>query len=247
MDTGRPAAPQPPGTAIPGLPHLDATVVAASRYLEALTKLSEAEMRAPSLLPGWTRGHVITHLARNADGLAGMLEEARHGASTAMYPSQESRDADIDAGAGRPAAELEADAVETCERWLRAARALPADMLETPVTRLPGTEPFPVRRVGVMRRTEVEVHHADLGTGYTADDWPEDLVDHLLHRRDRELTSMGLGLTVLATDRSSGFSTGGGPEVAGTAADLAWWLIGRGDGTTLTCSAGTLPELGRWV
>ena len=51
-------------------PHLDETVVATARYLEALTELSDDDVRAPSLLPGWTRGHVITHVARNADALA---------------------------------------------------------------------------------------------------------------------------------------------------------------------------------
>jgi maleylpyruvate isomerase len=29
----------------------------------------EADVRAPSLLPGWTRGHVLSHIARNADGI----------------------------------------------------------------------------------------------------------------------------------------------------------------------------------
>ena len=51
------------------LAHVDETADATARYLEALTTLSEPDVRAPSLLPGWSRGHVITHVARNADGL----------------------------------------------------------------------------------------------------------------------------------------------------------------------------------
>ena len=33
--------------------------------------LTEDQARGLSRLPGWTRGHLLTHIARNADGLAG--------------------------------------------------------------------------------------------------------------------------------------------------------------------------------
>ncbi|MFF9641495.1 maleylpyruvate isomerase N-terminal domain-containing protein [Kitasatospora aureofaciens] len=36
--------------------------------LRTAARLCDADARAPSLLPGWSRGHVLTHLARNADG-----------------------------------------------------------------------------------------------------------------------------------------------------------------------------------
>src|SRR5256885_15091039 len=60
----------------------------------------------PSLLPGWTRGHVLTHVARNGDGLGNLLRWARTGTETPMYASREARRADIEAGAGRSAAEI---------------------------------------------------------------------------------------------------------------------------------------------
>jgi len=63
---------------------------------------------APSLLPEWSIGHIVTHLARNADGFRNLLIWARTGAETPMYPSEESRDRDIEAGARRSAAELAA-------------------------------------------------------------------------------------------------------------------------------------------
>ncbi|HEX2301338.1 MAG TPA: maleylpyruvate isomerase N-terminal domain-containing protein, partial [Pseudonocardiaceae bacterium] len=63
------------------------------------------ELSGPSRLPGWTRGHVVTHLARNAEGLTRLLTWARTGVETPMYPSREARAADIEAGAGRPPAE----------------------------------------------------------------------------------------------------------------------------------------------
>ena len=82
-----------------------------------------AVARAPSLLPGWSRGHVITHLARNADGLGRLLDWGATGVPQAQYPSQDARDADIESGAGRPAAALLADAREAAARWERSARA----------------------------------------------------------------------------------------------------------------------------
>ncbi len=71
--------------------------------------MTDDEARQPSRLPGWTRGHVMTHLARNADGLRNLAEGAIAGEERAMYPSAEQREADIEAGSGRPAAELHTD------------------------------------------------------------------------------------------------------------------------------------------
>src|SRR6266568_1849145 len=86
-----------------------------------------AAAREPSLLPGWTRGHVLTHIARNADGMVNLLHWARTGTQTPMYASPESRAADIEAGAGRPAAGLAADVRESAATLAAAAAAMPGD------------------------------------------------------------------------------------------------------------------------
>ena len=62
------------------------------------------DARAASLCEGWTRGHVLTHVARNADGLAALVRSAVDGTGETMYASPEQRDADIEAGADRPVA-----------------------------------------------------------------------------------------------------------------------------------------------
>src|SRR5947199_2888238 len=92
---------------------LDRLAAATDRVLATATALSEAQAREPSLLPGWSRGHVLTHIARNADGMVNLLRWARTGTQTPMYASAESRAADIEAGAGRPAADLAADVRES--------------------------------------------------------------------------------------------------------------------------------------
>jgi maleylpyruvate isomerase len=228
-------------------PHLDETVVATARYLEALTELDDEALREPSLLPGWTRAHVVGHVSRNADALARVLHGAQEGEVRAMYDSQEQRDADIEATAGWSAERLRADAVAAAGRWHQAANELHAVNLDASGRSRPESEPWPVRRVGAMRRTEVEVHHADLGIGYTAADWPEDLVTHLLKRRKRELEVGGRALTLELSDREPLSIGTDGPTVSGSAADVLWWLLGRGSGDGLACSDGQLPDIGRWI
>ena len=228
------------------LPQLHETVLATTRYLEALTVLGDDDCRAPSLLPGWTRGHVITHLSRNADGLVNLLHWGQSGEPSPMYVSQDQRNADIEHGAARPAAELKQDAIASSGRFLQAANELHTKRFDTLVTRTPGSTPFPVTKVAGMRRLEVEVHHADLDVGYTPRDWPADFTAHLVERRRRELGERPM--TWRLTDTGETMKLGeGGPEILGHSADLAWWLIGRGSGEGLECSAGTLPDLGRWL
>jgi maleylpyruvate isomerase len=228
------------------LPQLHETVLATTRYLEALTVLTDDDVRRQSHLPGWTRAHVITHLSRNADGLVNLLHWGQTGVETPMYPSQEQRDADIEAGCQRPAEELKDDAVASCGRFLQAANELHTSRFDTLVSRTPGAEPFPVTRVAGLRRTEVEVHHADLDIGYSSYDWPPDFTAYLLGRRRKELAD--LPMTWRLTDTGETITIReGGPEISGHSADLAWWLIGRGQGEGLVSSTGSLPDLGRWA
>src|SRR5437763_14459256 len=85
---------------------LDRLAAATERVLATATALSEAQAREPSLLPGWSRGHVLTHIARNADGMVNLLRWARTGTQTPMYASAASRAADIEAGPRAPAGAL---------------------------------------------------------------------------------------------------------------------------------------------
>src|ERR687890_258736 len=86
---------------------------ATGHLLRTIDDLTEDQARGPSLLPGWTRGHVLAHLARNADALINLTVWARTGVPTPMYPSREVRSATIEAQSGRPVAELRADILES--------------------------------------------------------------------------------------------------------------------------------------
>jgi maleylpyruvate isomerase len=129
----------------------------------------------PSLLPDWTVGHVLTHIARNADGLRNMIEGANLGEQRPMYPSQESRNAHIDAGATRPLDVLIDDVRRSSWAVESAWAALTQVGWEgAGITRAGAT---PVRVLPLFRWREVEVHHADLGLSeYSAADWSPALI-----------------------------------------------------------------------
>jgi maleylpyruvate isomerase len=229
-------------------PHLDETVVATAAFIDTVSGLTDDEVRAPSVLPGWTRAHVITHVARNADALRNVLHGAQIGEVRPQYVSQAERDAAIEEGATGSAAELLEDLVAACGRWEHAANEVHANRLDALGARLPEGPTYPVRKVGWFRRTEVEVHHADLAAGYSAADWPADFVGALMARRRKELHLDGVRLRWTATDTGESWAAGDdGPEVTGAAADLLWWLLGRGSGEGLASSEGPLPSIGRWA
>lgn len=230
------------------IPHLVEMVVATTRYLGALTDLSDDDMRARSLLPGWSRGHVVTHLARNADAFCNLLHWAASGVENPMYPSRDKRDADIAAGAGRSAHDLRVDAAASAGRFLQAINELDVRHEDAPVSRTLDGETFPAREVALLRRIEVEVHHADMNIGYSHRDWEPDFAD-LLVGRVQEDRADGPAMVLRSTDTEGLWKygvQGQGPEVTGAAADLAWWVLGRGDGGGLSTDADVLPVLGAW-
>src|SRR5919204_6987059 len=97
------------------------------RIEEAVAVLTDAEARAPSRLPDWSRGHVLAHLARNADALVNLLTWARTDVPTPMYASAAARDADIARDADRPLADHLEDLRLSAARFDAAADALPEE------------------------------------------------------------------------------------------------------------------------
>lgn len=166
--------------------------------LTGVDALTEAQALQPSLLPGWTVGHVLTHLARNADGFRVMVEGAGRGEVAAMYPGGfEQRTADIDAGANRSAADLLADVLAANAALEASWDALGAEAWQQG-SGATVVGPLPMREVPLRRWREVTVHHADLGLGYTWSDWPSDYVRIDLGRMTNQWAGrQPLGMTAL--------------------------------------------------
>ena len=100
---------------------------ATQRFLDSAADLTDANLAEPRLLPGWTRAHVMAHVARNADSLINLLNWARTGVETRQYASPDEREAGIEAGAKLPLAELHTDVREASERFARACADLEGD------------------------------------------------------------------------------------------------------------------------
>lgn len=222
---------------------ITAVLEATHRYLETVAGLSDEQLREPSHLPHWSRGHVVAHVALNAHGFARALRGLRTGEPTPVYDSQEQRNADIEAYAGGSAAELASLSQMAC---LRIAGELRLIKAVGTVERTPGGRVMSVVDVVEARWREVEIHHADLNVGYSPADWPIDFAAYLVERV-AEHRGDEIDATLHAQDIGKTVRVGkGGHGIAGTAAALAWWLTGRGDGEDLVAIRG-LPTLGPWA
>jgi maleylpyruvate isomerase len=145
---------------------------ATQRLLGTARVITEPDLRQPSLLPGWTRAHVLAHLARNADAMRTLLVGARTGQDRPAYPSSEARDADIERGAAQEAKDLAADVADSAMALRTIARQLP-DQAWVCSVRVPGSARFPAVQLLTRRLVEVELHHCDLAAGYNPADWPD--------------------------------------------------------------------------
>ena len=232
---------------------------ATAQLIGSAERLDDAAVREPCALPGWTRGHLLTHLARNADGLRNLLTWAATGERHDLYPSQAHRDADIEAGSTRSAAQLAADLRESGERFAEAAARLTPQQWTVRVERRVGGM-HPAVRIPWWRLEEVLIHHVDLDTGFSPAHWPAEFTgpalelaaerfgdaDHptrvanpfRLHAEDSERE---IGVGCAAADKE--WLVVRGPEPA-----LLAWLIGRSDGDGLVVEPfDALPTVPAWI
>jgi maleylpyruvate isomerase len=144
---------------------------ATQRLLGTARVIAEPDLRQPSLLPGWTRAHVLAHLARGADAMRTILIGARSGEDRPAYASAEAREADIERTAAQQAKELMADVADSSMALRTIDRQLPDRAWAHPV-RILGSAPFPAGQLLTRRLVEVELHHCDLAAGYSPADWP---------------------------------------------------------------------------
>jgi maleylpyruvate isomerase len=226
---------------------------ATARFVDAVAALDPEGVRRSSGLPGWSRGHVATHVANNAPALANLLHNAATGDTRPMYAGRAEREAAIEAGAGRPAATMVADLRESARVFADAARAVPMDRWDVPVHLMSGRA-IAARTVLPHRMREVEFHHVDLDVGYTPAHWDTGFVTACL---DDLVTTMseqpGVPRLILRASDGSGTHTwtvhgdGGPVSISGPRAALLAWVAGRSPGDGLLCSgADVLPMLPAW-
>jgi maleylpyruvate isomerase len=186
--------------------------------IAALQDLTDEQARQPSLLPGWSVGHVVTHIARNAEGHVRMLEAASRGEVGTMYPGGlDQRTRDIEAGAGRPAAELAADVTASTAQIEAVWAELPDKAWAGRGLTIAGESVM--SDLVFIRWREVTVHHADLGLGYSWLDWDAEYVRLELAR-----------LTMLWASRKPMGMTDLPPQaMAVTPHQRVAWMLGRAE------------------
>src|ERR1700742_4979364 len=146
---------------------------ASQRLLGTARIIEDSDLREPSLLLGWTRAHVLAHLARGADALRNLMIGVRTGQPKAAYLSREARDADLETSARQTRGDLLDDLAAASNAFRTVSRLLPDEAWATEIDWVPHLDPFPARELLIRRLVDVELHHVDLGAGYTAADWPD--------------------------------------------------------------------------
>jgi maleylpyruvate isomerase len=224
---------------------------ATSVLFQAVDGLDETTIREPSRLAGWTRGHVVTHLSRNADGCVNLLHWARTGIESPMYPSIADREADIQEGSHRLAQVQQEDLKAADERLFMATEIMSEADWEASITNAQGL-PVGASIVPWMRLAEVLVHYVDLNVGAEFDDIVELageqlelLTDYVATRYDDR---PGVPAIRLAVEMPSGTERvwllggeGSAADVRLTVSPALAWLTGR------PCPVPGLPTLPGWL
>jgi maleylpyruvate isomerase len=225
---------------------------ATERLMHTAQAFDSAALREPSLCAGWSRAHVLSHVARNADGLANLLRWATTGVETPMYRSAEARAADIDAGAEREQTEIVDDLRSAAEQFSAAVTAVPDEAWERQVRMGPAAagRTIPARRVLWERLKELELHHVDLEAGYAPRDWAPRFVERALAETIRRFGRRDdvPELTLVIDGATERIGSGGEATVSGSATPMLGWLTGRSAGDGLHVDPpGLLPALPPWA
>ncbi len=243
-----PDSPGPDPTALRAA--LDELAGSTDRLLATVDGLDDAALRAPSLLPGWTRAHVLTHIARNADGLVNLVTWARTGEETPMYAGgQAGRAAEIEAGADRHIGDVRLDLSDSAERLLGAFADFPDEGLSREVRFASGGTAFGWE-LPLIRTREVEIHHVDVDGGYSPAHWSTEFAHRTLDQlapffRDERDTPVGR-LAASDADRSWEVAADG-PALTGPSNALLAWLTGRSSGDGLKLDSGDpVPMAPTW-
>jgi maleylpyruvate isomerase len=229
--------------------HLSENLALLARETGLLMRTAEAlddeAVRMPSLCEGWTRGHVLTHIARNADGLGNLAAWATTGTPRPMYPSPETRDADIVAGSTRGARQILTDLEDSAARFAAAAPDL-AGPPEQVQVEMRGGRLVLGGQLPTLRLMEVVFHHVDLDAGYTFADADPGFVRRAVRNSVERMRAGAEPPSVtLRSDEGDTWSMGDGDqEVVGSNAALLLWLArGRPGGVS---SDAPLPRMPAW-
>ena len=220
-------------------------------FLGGLDDLGDDDLREPSGLPGWSRAHVVSHFSRNAHALVNLLDWARTGVATPMYPSVEARAEGIEEGSHQSAADLRAEAHAASQQLQDATAAMPEAAWDGEIRTALGRATTGAE-VPWMRVRETWVHTVDLDASARIEQIPDAIAVALIDEVTTTLNSRDEcpGVVLHAIDTSRDWTMGapdGAVTLKGAQAAILGWIIGRSRGDGLHASGGTLPPPPRWM
>jgi uncharacterized protein (TIGR03083 family) len=219
----------------------------------AAADLDEDALDAPSALPGWTRRHVVAHVAANAEALGHLVHWAATGEPTPMYASAADRAEGIERGTRQPAPALAAWLLRSAAALAESMAALGPGQWQASVLTAQGRT-VPATEVPWMRAREVYVHAIDLATGLSFADLPAGflaaLCEEVIGKRGAAPgASPGPGLVLEAVAGGGRWELPAGAEpvvLAGPLPEITAYLTGRPSKLT-TASGDPAPDLPPWL
>jgi maleylpyruvate isomerase len=164
--------------------------------LDDLAPLTDRDFRAPSLLPRYSRGHVVTHIANKARAHVLIIGGPAAGEVRRLHPKGYDPDLAADSGASRTAANLRSDLAQAFDLLEGAWDALEDALWDRQGTMMAG--PRSMAEIVGHHLRNVEVHHVDLDIGYHPSDWPEIFIERELARRIRSFPDRAEHAEILA-------------------------------------------------
>src|SRR4051794_23601998 len=153
---------------------------ATQRLVRTVDGFVDGDLERPSLLPDWSRAHVIAHLALNAEALAGVLEGRTLPVPATMYRSDQARDSDIADLARAKHAELRKRFLAATTLLADAVDRFPDQHWPDSFERTPGGRTIRYAAIPGMRLREVEIHHVDLDARFDPRGWSDAFSAHLV-------------------------------------------------------------------
>ncbi|MDT0183984.1 maleylpyruvate isomerase family mycothiol-dependent enzyme [Microbacterium sp. ARD31] len=225
-------------------------------WARRLNELRDDEFDAPSLLPGWTRRHLVAHVGFNARAVARLVEWARTGVETPMYDSDQQRGEEIEFGATLPVDALRNLAAHAAVHLNVEWRDLPEEAWSHQVRTAQGRL-VPASETVWMRTREVWIHAVDLRNGGSVHDFPAELhtllLDDLIKVWRRKRKPGDRDVVLEPVDRPATYRIDVDEEdlpplvVRGRAADLVGWGIGRSSRGVITAGGTPPPPAPQWL
>ncbi|PNH80217.1 maleylpyruvate isomerase family mycothiol-dependent enzyme [Arthrobacter sp. AFG20] len=212
-------------------------------FLATVSSLSDEELAAPSLCEGWTRAHVIAHVASSGRALIGLIDWATSGEERRLYASPEARSEAIADLAALPREELLAEVRDSAAAFAGEAERLTGE-LAAPEVKVGGRE-LPATSIVALRIAEVVVHHHDLDTAWTIEEADPDSLLNAIEAVVRAMRAKGgPGMTLVTEERDQWIIGNGALHIESDREGLLKWLA-RGDAAHIEAE-GPVPALPSW-